>query len=35
VDAKLPYGPFLIIGCIIVLLFGSDILDWYKQAFLP
>lgn len=35
VDAKLPYGPFLIIGTIIALLFGGNILDWYKDVFLP
>jgi leader peptidase (prepilin peptidase)/N-methyltransferase len=29
-----PFGPFLIIGVIIVRLFGTDILDWYRQTFI-
>lgn len=29
--SKLPFGPFLIAGCAIALLFGGDILDWYKN----
>lgn len=28
---KLPFGPFLIIGTWIVLLFGQPVLDWYKH----
>lgn len=35
VDMKLPYGPFLIVATAIVLLFGTDILDWYKELFIP
>jgi prepilin signal peptidase PulO-like enzyme (type II secretory pathway) len=35
VDTKLPYGPFLILGCIIALLFGNDIINWYKEVFIP
>jgi prepilin signal peptidase PulO-like enzyme (type II secretory pathway) len=35
VNSKLPYGPFLIMGCAVTLLFGGDILDWYKHTFLP
>ena len=27
--AKIPFGPFLIIGTYITVLFGSGILDWY------
>lgn len=27
---QIPFGPFLIIGLIIVKLFGSSILDWYS-----
>jgi prepilin signal peptidase PulO-like enzyme (type II secretory pathway) len=26
---QLPFGPFLIIGLIVVTLFGTDIIDWY------
>lgn len=28
--AKLPFGPFLILATILVVWFGSDILNWYK-----
>lgn len=31
----IPFGPFLILAAIIVLLFGQFILDWYKATFLP
>ncbi len=31
----IPFGPFLIIGAIIVQLFGHIILLWYQKAFLP
>ena len=34
-SAKLPYGPFLIIATFVALLFGGDILDWYRRIFLP
>ncbi len=27
----IPFGPFLIAGAIITVLFGSEILDWYTQ----
>ena len=27
----IPFGPFLIAGAIIVVLFGTDLLDWYKN----
>lgn len=30
----IPFGPFLIIGLIIVQLFGADILQWYQQTVL-
>jgi leader peptidase (prepilin peptidase)/N-methyltransferase len=30
----IPFGPFLIIGVIVVRLFGADILDWYRQTFI-
>lgn len=26
---KIPFGPFLIIGCILVVLFGQVVSDWY------
>jgi len=28
---KLPFGPFLILGLVIVQLFGTDIVDWYMR----
>lgn len=31
ITSKLPYGPFLIAGCVIALLAGGSILDWYKN----
>lgn len=30
----IPFGPFLIIGAIITVLFGADILHWYQRMFL-
>ncbi|HVX47980.1 MAG TPA: prepilin peptidase [Candidatus Saccharimonadales bacterium] len=30
----IPFGPFLIIGGIITVLFGGDILHWYQRVFL-
>lgn len=30
---QLPFGPFLIIGLIVVKLFGVDIIDWYSGLF--
>lgn len=33
--ARLPFGPFLVVACMVVVLFGSDILDWYRHIFLP
>jgi prepilin signal peptidase PulO-like enzyme (type II secretory pathway) len=35
INSKLPYGPFLIAGCLIALLFGGSILDWYKHTLIP
>jgi leader peptidase (prepilin peptidase)/N-methyltransferase len=32
---KLPFGPFLISATMIMLLFGSDIVDGYKRLLLP
>jgi prepilin signal peptidase PulO-like enzyme (type II secretory pathway) len=34
-DSKIPYGPFLILGCLIALLFGPDFINWYKDTLLP
>lgn len=31
--AKIPFGPFLIAGTIIVVLFGTTLITWYKQKF--
>jgi prepilin signal peptidase PulO-like enzyme (type II secretory pathway) len=30
----IPFGPFLIIGAVIVVLFGANILHWYQQTFI-
>lgn len=30
----IPFGPFLIAGAFITVLFGGDILHWYQRAFL-
>jgi prepilin signal peptidase PulO-like enzyme (type II secretory pathway) len=32
--SHLPFGPFLILGGIIVVLFGSRLVDWYTTRFL-
>lgn len=31
---RVPFGPLLILGCVIAMLFGKIILDFYIQAFL-
>lgn len=33
-NSVIPFGPFLIIGAIIVVLFGQNMIDWYQQTFL-
>lgn len=33
-SSKIPFGPFLIIATIIVMLFGQRIVDWYSTTFL-
>ncbi len=33
--STIPFGPFLIVSAIIVVLFGADILHWYQHIFLP
>ncbi len=30
----IPFGPFLIAGAILTVLFGSDLLHWYQRTFL-
>ncbi|MET1032945.1 MAG: prepilin peptidase [Candidatus Saccharimonadales bacterium] len=30
---QLPFGPFLIIGLIFVVLFGTEVIDWYSGLF--
>ncbi len=30
-SSHLPFGPFLISGCIVVVLFGQRLLDWYSS----
>lgn len=30
----IPFGPFLIAGAIITVLFGGDIINWYQQTFI-
>jgi leader peptidase (prepilin peptidase)/N-methyltransferase len=30
----IPFGPFLIAGAIVTVLFGGDLLNWYQQTFL-
>ncbi|HET7320070.1 MAG TPA: prepilin peptidase [Candidatus Saccharimonadales bacterium] len=32
--SSIPFGPFLIIGGIITVLFGNHIIDWYTHAFI-
>lgn len=33
-SSVIPFGPFLIAGAIITVLFGNDILHWYRQTFI-
>lgn len=33
-STRIPYGPFLITATLVVLLFGDDMLGWYKDVFL-
>ena len=30
----IPFGPFLIIGTIVAMLYGQNIIDWYRSTFL-
>ena len=33
-NSKIPFGPFLIIACIIVKLFGISLVGWYKHLYM-
>ncbi len=33
-NSSIPFGPFLVLGSIIVVLFGSIIIGWYKSHFI-
>ena len=33
-QSLIPFGPFLIAGAILTVLFGTDILNWYQRTFL-
>lgn len=33
-QSKIPFGPFLIIACIVAFLFGERIIDWYLNSIL-
>lgn len=30
----IPFGPFLILGAVVVVLFGANIIDWYQEVVL-
>lgn len=32
--STIPFGPFLIAGTVVTVLFGNDILHWYRQTFI-
>lgn len=34
VSSKIPFGPFLIVATIVVYIFGTTIINWYKKQFL-
>lgn len=34
-SSTIPFGPFLIISSMVVMLYGKDVLDWYQSTFLP
>jgi prepilin signal peptidase PulO-like enzyme (type II secretory pathway) len=34
-SSVIPFGPFLIAGLVITVLFGADILNWYQRMFIP
>jgi prepilin signal peptidase PulO-like enzyme (type II secretory pathway) len=33
-SSVIPFGPLLIVGGVVSVLFGSDIIDWYQRIFL-
>ena len=33
-NSMIPYGPFISVGALIVLLYGNDILNWYQSLFI-
>lgn len=33
-NSMIPYGPFISVGAIIVLLYGNNILNWYSNLFI-
>lgn len=33
-STTIPFGPFLIVGAMVAVLFGTDLLDWYKNLFI-
>lgn len=32
-SAVIPFGPFLILGAVVAVLFGAQIIDWYQNLF--
>lgn len=32
--SRIPFGPFLIVATMLVMLFGTDVIEWYKQYIL-
>ena len=33
-QTRIPFGPFLLIACVVVVLFGADMVSWYERAVL-
>lgn len=33
-ETRIPFGPFLIVAGVIVMLFGADLIDWYASYFI-
>lgn len=33
-SSVIPFGPFLIVAAVIVVLFGSEVLNWYRDTFI-
>ena len=34
-NSTIPFGPFLIVGSIFVMLYGQTVIDWYHKTFVP